>query len=74
MGRKTKVALTVGAAGVAAWAASKVVAKPVPREGKKALDFDKPVILAHRGGLSKPLKIHWLHFQNQPHWCTWICG
>ena len=26
MGRKTKVALTVGAAGVAAWAASKVVA------------------------------------------------
>ena len=37
MGRKTKVALTVGAAGVAAWAASKAVAKPTPREGKKAL-------------------------------------
>lgn len=53
MGRKTNVALTVGAAGVAAWAASKVVAKPVPREGKKALAFDKPVILAHRGGLSE---------------------
>jgi glycerophosphoryl diester phosphodiesterase len=53
MGRKTKVALTFGAAGVAAWAASKVVAKPIPREGKKALDFDKPVILAHRGGLSE---------------------
>ena len=53
MGRKTKVALTVGAAGVAAWAASKAVAKPTPREGKKALDFNKPVILAHRGGLSE---------------------
>lgn len=53
MGRKTNVALTVGAAGVAAWAASKVVVKPVPREGKKALAFDKPVILAHRGGLSE---------------------
>lgn len=51
MGRKTKMALTVGAAGVAAWAASKVVAKPIPRESKKALAFDKPVILAHRGGL-----------------------
>ena len=46
MGRKTKVALTVGAAGVAAWAASKVIAKPTPREGKKASDFEKPIILS----------------------------
>ena len=53
MGRKTKMALTVGAASVAAWAASKVVAKPAPREGKKALDFDNPIILAHRGGLAE---------------------
>ncbi|WP_438316842.1 glycerophosphodiester phosphodiesterase family protein [Sporosarcina sp. FA9] len=51
MGRKTKVALTLGAAGIAAWAASKAVVKPIPREGKKALEFDKTVILAHRGGL-----------------------
>ena len=51
MGRKTNVALTVGMAGVTAWAATKVVAKPVPREAKKALNFDNPVILAHRGGL-----------------------
>ena len=51
MGRKTKVALTLGAAGIAAWAASKAVVKPVPREGKKALDFDRTVILSHRGGL-----------------------
>ena len=51
MGRKRKVALTVGAAGIAAWAASKAVAKPVPRVGKKALEFDKPVVLAKRGGL-----------------------
>jgi glycerophosphoryl diester phosphodiesterase len=50
MGRKTKVALTVGAASIAAWAASKVIARPVPRAGKIALDFDKTVILAHRGG------------------------
>jgi len=53
MGRKTKVALTVGAASVAAWAASKVVAKPIPRESKEALDFKKPVVLAHRGGHSE---------------------
>ncbi|MHA6258595.1 glycerophosphodiester phosphodiesterase family protein [Sporosarcina sp. CAU 1771] len=51
MGKKTKLALTVGAAGIAAWAASKAVAKPMPREGKKALEFDKTIILAHRGGL-----------------------
>ncbi len=53
MGRKTKVALSVGAAGVAAWAASKVVAKPIPRENKKALNFSGPIILAHRGGHSE---------------------
>ncbi|MFS0574371.1 glycerophosphodiester phosphodiesterase family protein [Sporosarcina sp. 179-K 3D1 HS] len=52
MGKKTKVALSVGAASIAAWAASKVVAKPVPREGKKALDFENPIILARRGGVA----------------------
>ncbi|MGN7386925.1 glycerophosphodiester phosphodiesterase family protein [Sporosarcina sp. SAFN-015] len=51
MGRKTKVALTVGAAGVAAWAASKVVAKPQPRPTKEALEFKDPVVLSHRGGM-----------------------
>ena len=51
MGRKTKVALTVGAAGVAAWAASKVVAKPQPRPKKEALEFKDPVVLSHRGGM-----------------------
>lgn len=51
MGRKTKVALAVGAASIAAWAASKAVTKPVPRTSKKALEFTSPVILAHRGGL-----------------------
>ena len=51
MGRKTKVALTVGAASIAAWAASKAVAKPISRAGKKALDFESPIILANRGGL-----------------------
>lgn len=50
MGRKRKVALTVGAAGIAAWAASKAVAKPAPRDGKKALAFSKPIVLANRGG------------------------
>lgn len=46
MGRKTKVALTVGAASVAAWAASKAVAKPKPRLQKEALAFEDPVIIA----------------------------
>ncbi|WP_301108198.1 glycerophosphodiester phosphodiesterase [Sporosarcina sp.] len=46
MGRKTKVALTVGAASVAAWAASKVVVKPEPRTEKKALQFSENAVLA----------------------------
>ncbi|AXH98601.1 glycerophosphodiester phosphodiesterase [Sporosarcina sp. PTS2304] len=46
MGRKTKVALTVGAASVAAWAASKVVVKPEPRAEKKALQFSEIAIVA----------------------------
>lgn len=53
MGKKRKVALTIGAAGIAAWATSKAVAKPVPREEKEALSFEKPVVLAHRGGLEE---------------------
>ncbi|WP_172369793.1 glycerophosphodiester phosphodiesterase family protein [Sporosarcina jiandibaonis] len=51
MGRKTKVAISLGAAGIAAWAASKAVAKPGVREQKKALEFDNPIVLANRGGL-----------------------
>ncbi|ARF15221.1 hypothetical protein [Sporosarcina ureae] len=45
MGRKTNVALTVGAASVAAWAASKVIAKPEPRTEKKALRFSEIAVL-----------------------------
>ncbi|EGQ27307.1 glycerophosphodiester phosphodiesterase [Sporosarcina newyorkensis] len=47
MGRKTKVALTVGAASVAAWAASKVVVKQEPRAEKKALQFSEIAVLAN---------------------------
>lgn len=46
MGKKTKVALTVGAAGVAAWAASKAVARPQPRAEKEALQFSEIAVLA----------------------------
>ena len=51
LGRKTKVAISVSAVGIAAWAASKVVVKPTVRKGKKALQFDNPIVLAYRGGL-----------------------
>lgn len=51
MSKKRHVALTVGAASIAAWAASKVIAKPHPREQKNILNFDEPIILANRGGL-----------------------
>lgn len=45
MGRKTNVAITVGAASVAAWAASKVIAKQEPRAEKKALRFSEIAVL-----------------------------
>lgn len=53
MGKKTNVALTVGAASIAAWAASKAVTKPTPRTNKKVLQYDKPIVLANRGGLAE---------------------
>lgn len=50
MGKKTKVALAIAAAGAAAWAGSKAISKPQKREDKEALQYDTPIILAHRGG------------------------
>lgn len=50
MGKKTKIALAIAAASAAAWAGSKAISKPQQREGKLALQFDRPIVLAHRGG------------------------
>ena len=50
MGKKTKVALAIAAASAAAWAGSKAISKPQKREGKEALQFGRPIVLAHRGG------------------------
>lgn len=51
MGKKTKIALAIAAASAAAWAGSKAISKPQQREGKQALQFERPpIILAHRGG------------------------
>lgn len=57
MGRKTKVALTVGAASVAAWAASKVASKQEPRADKKALHFSEMAILTDTQ-LSQKTEVH----------------
>ena len=51
MGKKTKVALAIAAASAAAWAGSKAISKPQKREGKDILHFERPIVLAHRGGL-----------------------
>ncbi|MFJ8234477.1 glycerophosphodiester phosphodiesterase [Ureibacillus sp. NPDC094379] len=51
MGKKTKVALAIAAASAAAWAGSKAISKPQKREGKDILQFERPIVLAHRGGL-----------------------
>lgn len=50
MGKKTNIALAIAAASAAAWAGSKALSKPQKREGKQALQFNGPIILAHRGG------------------------
>lgn len=50
MGKKTKIAIAIAAASAAAWAGSKAISKPQLREGKPVLQFDRPIILAHRGG------------------------
>lgn len=50
MGKKTKVALAIAAASAAAWAGTKAISKPQKREGKEALQFGRPIVLAHRGG------------------------
>lgn len=50
MGKKTNIAIAIAAASAAAWAGSKALSKPQKREDKKALQFDHPIVLAHRGG------------------------
>nr|WP_106784012.1 glycerophosphodiester phosphodiesterase [Lysinibacillus timonensis] len=50
MGKKTRLAIAIAAASAAAWAGSKAVLKPQKRENKEVLQFDHPIVLAHRGG------------------------
>ncbi|MGE7836264.1 glycerophosphodiester phosphodiesterase [Viridibacillus arvi] len=50
MGKKTKVAIAIAAASAAAWAGSKALSKPQKRSDKDALQYDHPIVLAHRGG------------------------
>lgn len=50
MGKKTKLAFAIAAASAAAWAGSKAISKPQKRERKEVLNFNRPIVLAHRGG------------------------
>lgn len=50
MGKKTKIAVAIAAAGAAAWAGTKAIATPQRRDSKTALEYDRPIVLAHRGG------------------------
>lgn len=51
MGKKTKLALAIAAASAAAWAGSKAIIKPQKRPPKDCIHIDRPLVLAHRGGL-----------------------
>ncbi|MFD1031087.1 glycerophosphodiester phosphodiesterase [Metaplanococcus flavidus] len=50
MGKKTKIGIAAVAVGAAAWAGSKALVTTHPRPEKVALEYDRPVVLAHRGG------------------------
>lgn len=50
MGKKTKIGLAAVAVGAAAWAGTKAIANPQKRPDKEVLDYDQPIVLAHRGG------------------------
>lgn len=50
MGKKTNVAIAIAAAAGAAWASTKALSKPQSRIAKEALEYEHPIILAHRGG------------------------
>lgn len=50
MGKKTNVAIAIAAAAGAAWASTKALSKPQSRSAKEALEYEHPIILAHRGG------------------------
>ena len=50
MGKKKNVAIAIAAAAGAAWAGTKALSKPNSRPPKDALEYDQPIILAHRGG------------------------
>lgn len=50
MGKKTKIGIAAVAVGAAAWAGSKALVATQPRSKKDALEYNRPMILAHRGG------------------------
>ncbi len=50
MGKKTKIGLAAAAVGAAAWAGSKALATPQQRPNKDVLNYEHPIVLAHRGG------------------------
>ncbi|MDN5709806.1 MAG: glycerophosphodiester phosphodiesterase [Planococcus sp. (in: firmicutes)] len=52
MGKKTKIGLAAAAVGAAAWAGSKAFTEPQKRPQKAVLDYQHPIVLAHRGGSS----------------------
>ncbi len=50
MDNKTKIGIAAVAVGAAAWAGSKALVTAQPRPKKDALEYERPMILAHRGG------------------------
>ena len=64
MGKKTKIGLAAAAVGAAAWASSKALANPQQRPAKKVLNYEHPIILAHRGGAKLAPENTWAAFNR----------
>ncbi|AQQ53816.1 glycerophosphodiester phosphodiesterase [Planococcus lenghuensis] len=64
MGKKTKIGIAAAAAGAAAWAGSKALIHPELRSAKEALSYERPVVLAHRGGMLLAPEHSMAAFQN----------
>ena len=64
MGKKTNVVFAIAAAAGAAWASTKAISKPQSRTPKEALEYEQPIILAHRGGAALAPECSLAAFEN----------
>ena len=71
MGKKTKMRLQLQRQ-MRLGRGSKAISKPQQREGKQALQFERPIILAHRGGALLAPEHTMVAFEKRTARCRWL--